>query len=124
MRRTATFNLTGTIHDPINVPTPSLLPISPEAYESLCQERFMLKTEGGTDVELTLTEVKRHRDDELQQCFSLFFQGLGPLRSQGIHRLVHPRLGEIDLFLVPIIRLRTGFVYEAVFNLLKEQEQN
>jgi hypothetical protein len=104
------------------VPTSSLLPTSPETYEPLCQERFTLRPEDGVGVEFTLTEVKRHRNDEIQQCFSLFFKNPGPLRSQGMHRLGHPRLGEIDLFLVPVLRLRTGIVYEAVFNLLKEQE--
>jgi hypothetical protein len=90
----------------------------------LCQEQFTLRPEDGTGVEFTLTEVKRHRNDEIQQCFSLFFKNPGPLRSQGMHRLGHPQLGEIDLFLVPVLRLRTGIVYEAVFNLLKAPEQN
>jgi hypothetical protein len=90
----------------------------------LCQERFTFRPEGGADVEFTLTEVKRHRNDEVQQCFSLFFNSPGPLTPQGMYRLGHPRLGEIDLFLVPVLRLRAGFVYEAVFNLLKAQEPN
>jgi hypothetical protein len=106
------------------MPASSQLPTSPEAYEPLCQEQFTLRSEGGTDIELTLTEVKRRINDDVQQCFSLFFQGPGPLVPDGIHRLGHSRLGEIDLFLVPIRRLRAGFVYEAVFNLLKEPEQN
>jgi hypothetical protein len=106
------------------MPTPSLLPTAPEIYEPLCKQAFTLRPEDGIAVEFTLTEVKRYLDDDLQKSFSLFFRSLGPLVSQGTHRLGHPQLGEIDLSLVPIQKLRDGFVYEAAFNLLKEQAQN
>lgn len=106
------------------MPPPSLLPTAPEIYEPLCKQTFTLRAEGGTAVEFTLTEVKRYLDDDVQKSFSLFFRSPGPFVSQGMHRLGHPQLGEIDLSLVPIQKLRDGFVYEAAFNLLKEQAQN
>jgi len=35
---------------------------------------------------------------------------------QGIYGLSHERMGDFDLFLVPISREELGFRYEAVFN--------
>jgi len=75
-------------------------------------------------MELTLTEIKKRLDDDTQRAFYLLFRGPKPLLPQGIYRLAHPQLGEVDLFLVPIRQVRDGFVYEAVFNLLKENEPN
>ncbi len=95
----------------------------PETYEPLCQDRFTLRLEGAAPIEFTLTSVDRYLDDEVQRSFSLFFRSPGPFVPQGTYRLVHPRLGEIDLSLIPIQQLRDGFVYEAAFNLLKEPEQ-
>ena len=38
------------------------------------------------------------------------------LMPQGIHRLTHSNLGELELFLVPVGRDSAGFQYEAAFN--------
>lgn len=35
---------------------------------------------------------------------------------QGLFKLVHPRLGEIELFAVPIGPDGSGFCYEVIFN--------
>jgi hypothetical protein len=52
----------------------------------------------------------------LRAPFSLVFRGpLEPLLPQGIHRLEHDALGELDLFLVPIGPDEAGTRYEAVF---------
>ena len=48
--------------------------------------------------------------------FSLVFRGpLEPVLPQGIRRLEHAGLGELDLFLVPIGPDEVGMRYEAVF---------
>ena len=52
-----------------------------------------------------------------REPFSLLFQGpLKPLLPQGIHRLLHPELGEIALFLVPVGPLGQAMQYEAIFS--------
>ena len=48
--------------------------------------------------------------------FGLLFTGTAGL-DQGIHRLEHPALGQLLIFLVPIIPERDGVPrYEAIFN--------
>jgi len=52
-----------------------------------------------------------------REPFSLLFQGpLKPLLPQGIHRLLHPELGEIAIFLVPVGPLGQVMQYEAIFS--------
>jgi hypothetical protein len=49
--------------------------------------------------------------------FSLIFHGpLQPLLSQGIHRLLHPELGEIAIFLVPVGPAGQAMQYQAIFS--------
>lgn len=48
--------------------------------------------------------------------FSLVFRGpAAPGLAQGIHRLTHAELGELDLFLVPLGPDAEGMRYEAAF---------
>lgn len=47
--------------------------------------------------------------------FSLLFRNVASLPQQ-IHRLVHPSLGEVDIFLVPVGRQGDATIYQAVFN--------
>lgn len=55
-----------------------------------------------------------------RQPFSLLFRGPAePVLPQAIYRIEHPRLGELDLFLVPIGPEPDGdarILYEAIFN--------
>jgi hypothetical protein len=66
---------------------------------------------------LTLAKIAEHVKTERQEVFSLFFQGpSAPFVAQGIHKLKHSHLGELELFLVPVGRDKDGFQYEAAFN--------
>jgi hypothetical protein len=48
--------------------------------------------------------------------FSLTFRGPAGLRGeQGIHRLEHPELGVLEIFLVQIAGQPDGSVFEAIF---------
>jgi hypothetical protein len=52
-----------------------------------------------------------------RQPFALHFRGAPSLGlDQGIHLLVHPVLGELEIFLVPVGADTDGRSYEAVFN--------
>lgn len=51
-----------------------------------------------------------------REAFSLVFRGRGAALEQKTHRLRHARLGDLDIFLVPIARDGAGRLYEAVFN--------
>ena len=52
-----------------------------------------------------------------REPFSLIFHGpLRPLLPQGIHRLLHPELGEIAIFLVPVGPVGQAMQYQAIFS--------
>ena len=70
--------------------------------------------------DLVLESVEEHVSSDVQENFSLKFRtdpDAAPM--QNTYRLKHDRLGEMDIFLVPIKRNAEGLYYEAVFNLLK-----
>jgi hypothetical protein len=72
-------------------------------------------------VELELVEVKGYLPQENEQSgmerFSVFFNGPGNARlPQRVYLLEHERMGEFEIFLVPISGDEKGFRYEAVFN--------
>jgi hypothetical protein len=49
--------------------------------------------------------------------FSAFFDGpITPRLVQSVYHLTHEKMGEFDLFLVPIAKIDESFRYEAVFN--------
>lgn len=98
-------------------------PTSPDVYSPLIDSEFTVHLDGGITVGCTLTAVKSNIDDDIQSCFALYFLGPEPSLPQLLHRVSHPKLGEFPLFLVPIQKKRDGFVYEAVFNLLKDEAQ-
>jgi hypothetical protein len=73
---------------------------------------------------LELTDVVERMKTPVQETFSLMFRGpLTLFVPQGIRTLKHGKLGELDIFLVPVGKEEDGFQYEAVFNkLLKPRE--
>lgn len=91
-----------------------------DRFEACLDDTFTIDVEGGESVEATLAEVSDRGDapaeGERDRAFSLLFQGAGNVRiPQGIHRLRHPELGEMDLFLVPVGPDDEGTRFEAVF---------
>jgi hypothetical protein len=99
------------------------LPNHPDLYRPHVQSEFRLHAPGGPARTLALTAVHAGIDDEVQLSFSLHFTGPGERLEQGTYPIEHPVLGHFDLFLVPIRRKSTGIVYEAVFNLLRDETQ-
>ena len=72
-----------------------------------------------TGFELELIEVTETTISPHQEMFSLIFQGVKDnFLEQGIYPLRHKKLGEGELFLVPIAEDPDGFKYEALFNRL------
>jgi hypothetical protein len=66
---------------------------------------------------LGLAEIVEHGKTKHNESFSLFFRGpSNRFMPQGIHRLKHAKLGELEIFLVPTAQDKNGFQYEAVFN--------
>lgn len=73
---------------------------------------------------LKLAKILEGVKSPVQEAFSLIFYG--PLEfflPQGLRRLKHAKLGEMDIFLVPIGKKSDGYEYEAVFNHLIQPAQ-
>ena len=92
--------------------------LTKEAFAENLNSKFRITFEAGV-IELELIEVVETKATARQQQFSLFFRGpLEYFLQQATYRMEHERLGEIDLFIVPVGREADGFRYEAVFNYL------
>ena len=80
-----------------------------------CGSAFALTAVEPT-IELMLTEVSSRQAGGAYESFSLIFEGHRdrPL-PQGLFELLHPRLGTLEIFLVPVGVDGTRH-YEAVFN--------
>ncbi len=70
-----------------------------------------------TSVEIELIEVSEKKSTVQQEMFSLIFRGAKDnFLEQKIYRMRHEKLGDGDLFLVPIAEKPDGYRYEAGFN--------
>ncbi len=88
-----------------------------DMFDGLLHEPFQVLQPGLASFDLKLVEVTEHLHTARQESFSVFFHGpASPFMQQGMYRLCHEKLGEVDLFLVPVGRDSDGYQYEAVFN--------
>jgi hypothetical protein len=73
---------------------------------------------------LKLTEILENTKTPQQEVFSLILHGpREPFVPQGMRHLKHDKLGELELFLVPIGKVEDGFEYQSVFNLLLQPRE-
>jgi hypothetical protein len=87
-------------------------------YEDFVAARGDAFTLGHDDnaVELVLAEISARQSSVDFESFSLYFHDSpGKPVAQGLVEFSHPRLGALEIFLVPI-KLGAGRVYEAVFH--------
>ena len=92
-----------------------------EMFEGLLNTKFQMHYGNSQSAELELVTAMDVGSSQRQKQFSLVFKG--PLEApiaQGIYRVDHETLGNLDLFLVPISRDQGGVCYEAVFNRVVE----
>jgi hypothetical protein len=100
--------------------------LTEEAFTQQLKTKFRIRLGEEREVELELDEVKpfpnlTHSRNDLER-FSLYFYGPGGLYlPQAIYHMEHERMGEMDIFLVPIAQDARGFRYEAVFSFFKEE---
>ncbi len=98
-------------------------------FESLTKQKFdeQLDTiftavsDQADPMELRLVAVRGLFSSPRNEQFAVEFLG-EPERflGQGVQRLQHSALGEMDIFITPINRDPKGFYYEAVFNYLTD----
>jgi hypothetical protein len=73
---------------------------------------------GAPALTIHLVEVLRHKERPgYRPPFALHFEGpLSPVLAQEVHHLSHREMGEIELFIGPVISNAPGVTYEAVFS--------
>lgn len=83
-------------------------------------EKFIIQLAESGQIETELIDVKAlgaKSDSSQREPFSILFRGPGePLLTQQMYKIRHEKLGELELFLVPLGPDDAGLVYEAVFN--------
>ena len=96
--------------------------VTAQDFEPLAGAAFAVGSVGladapGASLSLALVEVERRPGGTSdREPFSLMFEGpRSAFLPQGMRRLVHEGLGEMDLFLVPVGETDTAYRYEAVF---------
>lgn len=87
---------------------------------------FRLQVNAPKPIDLMLVGVESRPSDATEEQgmerFSVFFKGsLEFLLPQSTYRLIHPQMGEFDVFLVAVGQEPDGYRYEAVYNYYKEQ---
>lgn len=91
-----------------------------EHFQRCLNAEFRLVLDGGSELGLTLVEVRTHGGFDpsvhQRQAFSVCFSGPPePALAQRTYPLVNTTLGEFALFLVPVERTPQAMRYEAVF---------
>ena len=90
------------------------------AFEGALGSTFRMDGDGDEATDIRLVACDSKIDTPQQSCFSLLFNAPAETAPvQGVRRLVHPDLGEMDVFLVPIEKTDGKLLFEAVFNQLR-----
>lgn len=92
-----------------------------EAFVQQANSKFQVEVDENTGVELELAEVSELKVYPQQEEFVLLFRGpVDVFLGQGARNFKHDKMGEFELFIVPIRQDAQGFYYEAVFNRIRE----
>ena len=98
---------------------PALDRLTHADFAALLHETFRLRADADVlDLELIETTklASEGREGAGRAPFSVLFRGpLDPILPQQIYRLEHPKLGALEVFLVPVGRGEDGVRYELVF---------
>ncbi len=88
-----------------------------EAFVAAVSSRFDVAAGNDVAVEFTLLECNTVVSNESQECYTLLFRGPSDQPAvQAIYKLESEKLGELQLFLVPVKRDDDGVYFEAVMN--------
>ena len=92
-----------------------------EAFAQQRNTKFQVQLDQDKVVELELIEISALKIYPQQEEFALEFRGpLENFLGQGVRYFRHDKMGEFELFIVPVRQDAEGFYYEAVFNRIRE----
>jgi len=99
-----------------------------ENFSRNVNTKFRVNVDSAEAIELELVGVESRKVEPNEQAgmerFSTFFQGPpNYLLPQRTYELLHPQMGELQVFLVAIGQDQHGIRYEAVFNRFKTTEK-
>jgi hypothetical protein len=98
---------------PVSAPA---LPLSQARFEGALDTTFEVKPAGSEHAPfaMRLVEVTARPAPRGSEQFAVLFIGpASPVMQQGTYRFAHATLGEVDLFMVPVGRSKTGVEYEV-----------
>jgi uncharacterized protein DUF6916 len=89
-----------------------------EQFAACLNEDFEIVFSDGTlAVKLSEARPQGTRPESVREPFALTFIAPRPLRlPQGIYKMRHPQLGEMEIFLVQVAVDQSSSTFEAVFN--------
>lgn len=91
--------------------------LTQEAFAQNVNTKFHVSADDTNRVELELAEVSELKQLKAHEQFSVVFRGpLDLFMGQGMRSFDHEKLGQFELFIVPIRQDGEGCYYEAVFN--------
>jgi hypothetical protein len=97
--------------------------LNSKSFAEHVNSEFKVQGPNAQTLLLRLAQVSESDSNPRVEQFSLFFHGpREPLLEQRIYRLAHEKLGELDLFLVPVGVEPEGALYECAFNRLRKAE--
>jgi hypothetical protein len=83
----------------------------------LDQDFEIVFTDGTLPLKLSEARPLGVRPESIREPFALTFVAARPLRlPQGIYKMRHAALGEMEIFLVQVAADQSGSSFEAVFN--------
>ena len=94
-------------------------------FAGLLETKFDVQAADGHQAELVLEEVSELKQLKGSEHFSLLFRGpLDAQLAQGIHNFTQAGSEPMELFIVPIGVDEKGFLYESIFNLMRDAESS
>jgi hypothetical protein len=94
-----------------------LASLSARDFEAVLGSDFEVADGGAGTIRLRLSEVVLLKGPPgHRRPFLVHLQGpSSPVLAQVVHHVVHPEMGQLDLFLGPVLSQGEGTTYEAVF---------
>ena len=92
-----------------------------EEFSKNANSKFQVQIDENTPVELELTEISELKLHPQQEEFTITLRGpLDSFLGQGARNFTHDRMGQFELFIVPVRKDAQGFYYDAVFNRIRQ----
>jgi hypothetical protein len=96
-----------------------------EAFSQHAGTKFQVQVDENTGTELELVDVSELKVYPRQEEFTLLFRGpADAFLDQSARLFAHDKMGQFELFIVPVKQDAQGFYYEAVFNRIRESSSS